>query len=312
MRLFDTMTIVTKDYLPLQQNEPPLAYLLPGDLSAANKSDVAKKESAHMWAVGYHPKKRDGKIEHNFENKPTDGFRIGDVTKRYSTSNKFFRIIDPRGFELEISTENMNELIQTGNIIRGEIIGKHVWVKQGRDTLINVQHPEYVKHLLPPEQKILPELKPGDKVKLPYQGEMIFVGAYYIAKCGEETKRNPAWSYHTGWNTRRDTPEYLVDLVIVNDTTLTYVFHTPDSGYRSKDFLAMRKPKKFEFVSSGNPTRTLQPNMVYDFGGAQFFHGIVFNTTAEVKAFDALHYEWPRRSYYSNYPINTKRQAEKL
>lgn len=159
MKFFDTFTIVTKDYADLNISDPPLAYMLPGDLSKNSKTDQAKRDSAHTWA-SYYNSIKNNRTEHNFNNTPMRGFRIGDVTKRYSTSNKFFRIIDPRGFELEISTENLNELLQKGMVNNGVILGEHVWCKHNRDYLCPVHHPEYEKYILPPEQKVQPELKP--------------------------------------------------------------------------------------------------------------------------------------------------------
>ena len=56
-----------------------------------------------------------------------DSFKIVDTVTRYSTSNKLWRILDPYGFELEISTANMEEIIMGGVIDRGEIIGQCIW-----------------------------------------------------------------------------------------------------------------------------------------------------------------------------------------
>ena len=42
-----------------------------------------------------------------FENKPTHGFTISKEVRRLTTSNVVWRIFDPRGFELEISSGNM-------------------------------------------------------------------------------------------------------------------------------------------------------------------------------------------------------------
>ena len=61
------------------------------------------------------------------DNIPLTGFKIVDTVTRYSTSNKLWRILDPRGFELEISTANMESVIMSGIIDKGEIIDKCVW-----------------------------------------------------------------------------------------------------------------------------------------------------------------------------------------
>lgn len=61
------------------------------------------------------------------ENTPIDGFKIYTTVSRRSTSNKLWRILDPRGFQLEISTANMEEIIQDGIIDKGKLIGKYQW-----------------------------------------------------------------------------------------------------------------------------------------------------------------------------------------
>lgn len=60
-------------------------------------------------------------------NEPLAGFTIESVATRYTTSNKLFRIGDPRGFQLEISADNLLELIGSCIIEKGEIKDKCKW-----------------------------------------------------------------------------------------------------------------------------------------------------------------------------------------
>lgn len=62
------------------------------------------------------------------KNEPLNGFKISHSVSRYSTSNKLWRIKDPRGFELEISTGNMEEILMTRGVVMGEITGTYRWV----------------------------------------------------------------------------------------------------------------------------------------------------------------------------------------
>lgn len=71
-------------------------------------------------------------IPHNYQpiiidNVPIEGFRVQKSVSRSSTSNKVWRILDPRGFELEIMTDTMEDLIHGGAIQSGLIIGKCIW-----------------------------------------------------------------------------------------------------------------------------------------------------------------------------------------
>lgn len=69
-------------------------------------------------------------------NEPLEGFKIVKSVSRYSTSNKLWRILDPRGFELEVNTNVMENLILGGTIVNGEIIGACIWA--GVKTLVRV------------------------------------------------------------------------------------------------------------------------------------------------------------------------------
>lgn len=62
------------------------------------------------------------------DNTPLHGFKIQKFVSRYSTSNKVWRILDPRGFELEVSTPCLDELMGETDILKGGIIvEKCVW-----------------------------------------------------------------------------------------------------------------------------------------------------------------------------------------
>ena len=62
------------------------------------------------------------------KNEPLSGFKIAKSVTRYSTSNKLWRILDPRNFELEISTHNMEDILAEGTVSKNEIMGKFVWI----------------------------------------------------------------------------------------------------------------------------------------------------------------------------------------
>ena len=62
-----------------------------------------------------------------WDNNPIDGFEITKSVSRYSTSNKLWRVMDPRGVEFEITTGAFEELISNVTIIKGVIQEKCVW-----------------------------------------------------------------------------------------------------------------------------------------------------------------------------------------
>lgn len=61
------------------------------------------------------------------DNVPLSGFKILNSVSRCSTSNKLWRVLDPRGFELELSTACMEEIMLNTTIEKGLIHGECIW-----------------------------------------------------------------------------------------------------------------------------------------------------------------------------------------
>lgn len=103
------------------ENPRLLGFCIPYNDTKANKK---RQETVNGW--------RQKDVEPRIlDNKPQRGFKLLEVVSRYSTSNKLFRVLDPRGFELEISADNLLDLALQSTIIRGEIIEECVWAGSG-------------------------------------------------------------------------------------------------------------------------------------------------------------------------------------
>jgi hypothetical protein len=63
-----------------------------------------------------------------WDNTPMTGFAITKSVSRYSTSNKLWRILDPRNVEFEITTSSLEEIIMKSTIKNGVIQDPCVWV----------------------------------------------------------------------------------------------------------------------------------------------------------------------------------------
>ena len=70
----------------------------------------------------------DGKT---IENLPTKNIYVASSVSRWSTSNKLFRVKDPRGFTVEIPTDNLATLLQYTTVINGVIQEECVWGRYG-------------------------------------------------------------------------------------------------------------------------------------------------------------------------------------
>lgn len=61
------------------------------------------------------------------DNEPKSGFKIISSVSRTSSANKLWRILHPLGFQFEIYSGCMEDIIMSGDVIKGELIGEFVW-----------------------------------------------------------------------------------------------------------------------------------------------------------------------------------------
>lgn len=118
--------------------------------------------TARRWA---RKGREDGKVV-GFKNTPRDGFRILKYVSRHTTSNKLWRILDPFGVTVEISTENMEDIISNNVIDKGVIVGEFVWAKPSHPSspnyLLSVDSDVYKDLKLSPKKDLsISDIKPG-------------------------------------------------------------------------------------------------------------------------------------------------------
>jgi hypothetical protein len=138
----------------------------------------------------------------NMENKPTHGFKIVDAVSRYSTSNKKFRVEDPRGFELEIDVYNLLEIIEKHTIVQGAIMEQMIWGRfNGDNYLVSGNSAEYKHHVSGAKVGALTagiwmKNKAGN-VLYRFEGRMAYnlVASHVYRKDPNEYTYRYAWSY---------------------------------------------------------------------------------------------------------------------
>lgn len=96
-----------------------------------------------------------------------EGFKIVGYRSRYSTSNKLLEVEDPRGFRLEISVENLIEIVKHTTIKKGIIQAKAAWTRYGAAYLVVEGTPSYRKWYAKvtapvPLKRTMSSLTPGD------------------------------------------------------------------------------------------------------------------------------------------------------
>lgn len=141
-----TIKIPAKHYVGMVQrgNEKlPLAFMTPNGEDAAS---VKRIDTVNDWVAS------NGRWGGNkalpsrvIDNMPLSGFKLtADIrSSSYGGLDKW-RIEDPRGFELEITSGNLARLLSVGMIDRGEINDQCVWGRDGANNiLISVNTDEY-------------------------------------------------------------------------------------------------------------------------------------------------------------------------
>ena len=171
------MKFPEKLYLGFQDNgtidplAPKLAFATPWGSDAAF---LKRKETVDQWAQG----RWTTAIYHGLviDNNPVVGFKFDNVVSRWSTSNKWFTVTDPRGFQLQISAENLSYILNNCTIVSGALHGEFIWARDGGDNfLCSTDHQAYQAWKNPAMRR---QLQPGDVVKLSKREKGAFVGVY--------------------------------------------------------------------------------------------------------------------------------------
>ena len=154
-----------------------LAYIIYYDA----KGVLRKEKSWQSW--------RDEKIEpEEFDNKPQSGFIINKNIERYkwshfSTGRTMIRIYDPRGFEFEITPENLIGILMHCDCLKRGLDGEYVYAWCGTElALLPVSSQEYQSSKDYTElqsQKIsAKDLVPGISYKTKQQKNVTYLGRF--------------------------------------------------------------------------------------------------------------------------------------
>lgn len=161
------ITIPEKHYLGMRKEDGfPLGFLTPHGTDAAAKKRIA---SVDKWAQsGYGGKLKSAVLP----NDPVTGFKFSSGIRSSSYGGyDNWRILDPRGFELEISSGNVAKLMSVCIIDNGEIQEQCVWGREGSvNVLLSVTSEAYQEAVKSTKIKATKNswknAKPGNKVVL--------------------------------------------------------------------------------------------------------------------------------------------------
>jgi hypothetical protein len=134
---------------------------------------------------------RDKKIEpKTFDNEPIEGWvinkKVGDYKSDWNHRKAHIRIFDPRGFEFEISVENLLYILENTNSIKGKgLEGKFVYGWDGKDVLlVPTESPDYATIKAYTDIRTSPErftsktLVPGRTYLTTKNIKVVYLGAF--------------------------------------------------------------------------------------------------------------------------------------
>lgn len=146
-----------------------------------------------------------------FKNEPLEGYKIDEEVRRDSRygGNVVWRIADPRGFTLEISSGNLMKLLEATSINKGVIEGKCVWARlEGKQILVSEGSDQWKQ--LVGDSKLFDEkggikkteAEPGDLVRVK-RGTTI-EEAIYLGKAWAQILEQTAKSERAAYYSSRD------------------------------------------------------------------------------------------------------------
>lgn len=296
-------------------NTPTIEYLYDADGTPIRSEPYG----AHAYKKVYPEIVEQGfTIDNDFQ----EGFYFDKVISRWQTNNKFYRINDPRGFQLEIDSDNLGDILLNAHISKGYLVGKFCWARyNGKAYLVRENHPSILRETQPVVKRENKTVKIGDEVyfTLSPTEHYVFCGKFYILKFTQRSrfKNVTTGEIHSnasriqlryGW---QSTPEQraLVQAQREEQERAYYGVNKPISQniYRkdlkpfylykrtngkhpyANEYYILRGPGTFEFVSEGNefelPKFGDEPFKFdsYEYG---LNRGILFETKKDILNFE--------------------------
>ena len=90
-------------------------------------------------------------------NEPQEGFELAKSVRRYGwggSGNVVWRITDPRGFDLEITSENFASILNCAVVDHGVIQGKCVWGREGSRNVLLPENSEPYQAAMKQTEKV--------------------------------------------------------------------------------------------------------------------------------------------------------------
>ena len=167
IKIYDQLWYIITDDAAASRTEKKLAYMT---YYENNSAFASRRATGFNWARSKTNTPADSGVI--IDNIPVTGFYIGSSVSRWSTSNKLYRVHDPRGFVVEVPTDNIATLLHHCTVVKGIVQEECVWGREGTNhILLPVNSEPYLETLKKMDivkNKLIPmsEIKVGDIIKL--------------------------------------------------------------------------------------------------------------------------------------------------
>lgn len=196
--------IPTDHYVGFQKrqgDDVPLAFMT---IDGTDKAAEKRKATVDAWAKGntwQSHSKQATLAPKSLVNKPLSGFKMGrniSYGSGWDSRHDKWRLEDPRGFQLEISSGNLQQIMQLCTIEKGEILEQCIWGRLGQENiLIPISSPVYTTATANTDRMnkkgTIKDAKPGSKLIFVNGDEGIYIGKTYASGYDydyEYSKRN--------------------------------------------------------------------------------------------------------------------------
>lgn len=228
----ENVKIPAKHYVGLAKRHGdgiPLGFMTPWGEDAAA---VKRMQTVDSWAG------RDKLSAVTIDNVPMSGFKL---TKSIRTTNygghDHWRVEDPRGFELEISSGNLAQLLSVGTVEQGEFLDQCVWARHGaNNVLLSTATEEYKEAIENTRVAALKsswkDVKLGNRVVLQNNTRGIWLGKMHHVSMGYNNQHDNALGENELDTSTRSVHLILTDESLSNRWTKTlYMIATPKLSF---------------------------------------------------------------------------------
>lgn len=221
---YSSFKIFKEYYVGLRKQEgdtPPLGFATPFENNSAGKKRI---ETVNRWC--------NNNSNMKFDNIPIKGFEISKSVRRvyWGGGNVVWRVYDPRGFEVEISSANLSRIIDSVGILPGGVINSNcVWGRLGSENILIPEGSELWNKQIDPTVKTkdynvgdMVVLKNGDSVV--YCGHLNVLISKQTSELFDYSGKIIAKNSHDRWANEKVTRTFVVSKMHVCHSSQRYIF----------------------------------------------------------------------------------------